>query len=58
MRVHRVSAPELGELLSIFPLTVAVQRVALEAARTLGTDPDAFGRDDPRRAAAWGAVAL
>ena len=58
VRVHRVEATALGELLSVFPLTVAVQRVALDCAEALGTDPDAFGRDDPRRAAAWGAVTL
>jgi len=45
--VTRVTARELGELLSIFPLTVAVQRIALEAAETLGVDPDSFGLDLP-----------
>jgi glutamine---fructose-6-phosphate transaminase (isomerizing) len=39
----------LGELLSIFPLTVAVQRIALEAAEVLGVNPDTFGRDRPDR---------
>src|SRR6266516_6734944 len=34
--VTRVADDRLGELLSIFPLTVAVQRIALEAAETLG----------------------
>lgn len=53
VRVHHVSAPELGEALSIFPLTVAVQRIALECAEALGTDPDAFGYDVPGREAAW-----
>ena len=53
VRVHRVAAPELGEALSIFPLTVAVQRIALECAEALGTDPDAFGYDVPGREAAW-----
>jgi glucosamine--fructose-6-phosphate aminotransferase (isomerizing) len=57
-RVHRVSAPDLGEPLSVFPLTVAVQRIALEAAETLGTDPDAFGYDVPGRKEAWEAVDL
>jgi glutamine---fructose-6-phosphate transaminase (isomerizing) len=33
--------------LSIFPLTVAVQRIALEAAETLGVNPDTFGLDRP-----------
>jgi glucosamine--fructose-6-phosphate aminotransferase (isomerizing) len=58
VRVHRVTAPELGEPLSIFPLTVAVQRIALECAEALGTDPDAFGYDVPGRQAAWEAVEL
>ena len=57
-RVHRVGARELGEPLSVFPLTVAVQRIALEAAEALGTDPDAFGYDVPGREAAWEAVNL
>jgi glucosamine--fructose-6-phosphate aminotransferase (isomerizing) len=52
--VHRFSSPaELGEPLSIFPLTVVVQRIALELAERLGTDPDAFGYDVPGREAAW-----
>jgi len=42
-RVYRVTAAELGESLSIFPLTVAVQRIALDFARQLGTDPDEVG---------------
>jgi glucosamine--fructose-6-phosphate aminotransferase (isomerizing) len=57
-RVHRISSPDLGEPLSVFPLTVAVQRIALEAAETLGTDPDAFGYDVPGRKEAWEAVDL
>jgi glutamine---fructose-6-phosphate transaminase (isomerizing) len=39
-RVYRFAAPELGEPLSIFPLTATVQRIALELAVRLGTDPD------------------
>jgi glucosamine--fructose-6-phosphate aminotransferase (isomerizing) len=39
-RVYRLAAPELGEALSVFPLTVAVQRIALDFAVQLGTDPD------------------
>ena len=39
-RVYRFAAPELGEPLSIFPLTVVVQRIALDFAVRLGTDPD------------------
>ena len=38
--VYRFSATELGEPLSIFPLTVTIQRIALEFALELGTDPD------------------
>jgi glucosamine--fructose-6-phosphate aminotransferase (isomerizing) len=45
--VTRVTEDRLGELLSIFPLTVAVQRIALEAAETLGVNPDTFGLDRP-----------
>lgn len=45
--VTRVAGDRLGELLSIFPLTVAVQRIALEAAETLGVNPDTFGLDRP-----------
>jgi glucosamine--fructose-6-phosphate aminotransferase (isomerizing) len=55
--VTRVTDHELGELLSIFPLTVAVQRIALEAAEILGTNPDSFGRDVPGRDA-WQRVEL
>jgi len=51
-RVHRFAATELGAPLSIFPLTVVVQRIALELALARRTDPD--------RAAppAWRAVEL
>jgi glutamine---fructose-6-phosphate transaminase (isomerizing) len=49
--VTRIAHPGLGELLSVFPLTVAVQRIALEAAEILGTNPDSFGRDVPGREA-------
>ena len=45
--VTSVVHPEPGELLSIFPLTATVQRIALEAAETLGVDPDSFGLDLP-----------
>jgi glutamine---fructose-6-phosphate transaminase (isomerizing) len=57
-RVHVVSEAALGEPLSIFPLTVAVQRIALELAEQLGADPDAFGYDVPGRREAWTALAL
>jgi hypothetical protein len=43
--VTRILHDEMGELPSTLPLTVAVQRIALEAAETLGTNPDTFGRD-------------
>ena len=41
-RVYRFAAgaPDLGEALSVFPLTVVVQRIALDFATELGTDPD------------------
>jgi glucosamine--fructose-6-phosphate aminotransferase (isomerizing) len=53
----RVRETGLGEALSIFPLTVAVQRIALQAAEALGTNPDSFGRDVPARAH-WAEVGL
>lgn len=56
--VHRIVARDLGEPLSIFPLTVAVQRIALEAAEALGSDPDAFGYDVPGRRAIWERLTL
>ena len=52
------SEPELGEALSVFPLTVIVQRIALELAEQLGTDPDAFGYDVPGRKEAWTTLTL
>lgn len=55
--VTRIAHQGLGEFLSIFPLTVAVQRIALEAAETLGVNPDTFGRDRPGRQA-WDRVEL
>jgi glutamine---fructose-6-phosphate transaminase (isomerizing) len=57
-RVHRFAETSLGEPLSIFPLTVLVQRIALELAEALGTDPDAFGYDVPGRREAWTALTL
>jgi glucosamine--fructose-6-phosphate aminotransferase (isomerizing) len=39
-RVYRFAARELGEPLSVFPLTVTVQRIALDFAVALRTDPD------------------
>jgi glucosamine--fructose-6-phosphate aminotransferase (isomerizing) len=55
--VTRVAYPELGELLSIFPLTVTVQRIALEAAETVGANPDSFGLDQPGHEA-WDRIEL
>jgi glutamine---fructose-6-phosphate transaminase (isomerizing) len=51
-RVHRFAALGLGEPLSIFPLTVAVQRIALDFALQLGTDPDNVSSPE------WDAVEL
>jgi glucosamine--fructose-6-phosphate aminotransferase (isomerizing) len=45
--VHRISDRTLPEPLSIFPLIAAVQRIALELAEALGTDPDTFGAELP-----------
>jgi glucosamine--fructose-6-phosphate aminotransferase (isomerizing) len=56
--VVRVLEAGLGEPLSIFPLTVAVQRIALECAKALGSDPCAFGYDVPGRREAWQPVGL
>ena len=55
--VKRISAPGNGEPLSIFPLTVAAQRIALELAEKLGTDPDTFGREIPGREP-WAGIPL
>jgi glucosamine--fructose-6-phosphate aminotransferase (isomerizing) len=56
--IHRFSRPDLGEPLSIFPLIVIVQKIAAEAAETLGTDPDAFGREVPGREEGWSTIRL
>lgn len=56
--VYEFSRPDLGEALSIFPLTVVVQKIAVEGAETLGTNPDRFGRDLPGRDEAWSAIRL
>jgi glutamine---fructose-6-phosphate transaminase (isomerizing) len=58
VRVHRIVERGIGEPLSVFPLTVHVQRIALELAEGLGTNPDTFGFDVPGRKEAWGAVEL
>ena len=49
-RVVRIAERDLGETLSIFPLTVWVQRIALELAEARGVSPDRFRyEEDPRR---------
>jgi glucosamine--fructose-6-phosphate aminotransferase (isomerizing) len=48
-----IAADAPNELLSVFPLTATVQKIALETAETLGTNPDSFGRDVPARARRW-----
>jgi glucosamine--fructose-6-phosphate aminotransferase (isomerizing) len=57
-RVHRFRREALGEALSVFALTTIVQRIALEAAERLGTDPDTFGKDLPGRGEVWATVPL
>jgi glucosamine--fructose-6-phosphate aminotransferase (isomerizing) len=57
-RVHMLSETGLPEPLSIFPLTVCVQRIALELAKQVGSDPDVFGYDVPGRKEAWTALTL
>jgi glucosamine--fructose-6-phosphate aminotransferase (isomerizing) len=56
--VLRLRESELGEPLSVFPLTAWVQRVALDCAQAVGSDPCAFGFDVPGRRQAWGAIPL
>jgi glucosamine--fructose-6-phosphate aminotransferase (isomerizing) len=49
-RVVRIAERELGEALSVFALTVWVQRIALELAQARGVSPDRFRyEEDPRR---------
>ena len=57
-RVHVLSETTLPEPLSIFPLTVLAQRIALELAEQVGSDPDVFGYDVPGRKEAWTALTL
>lgn len=53
-RVLRFSERGIGEMLSVFPLTVVVQRIALELAEARGVSPDRFRYDeDPRREAVF-----
>jgi glucosamine--fructose-6-phosphate aminotransferase (isomerizing) len=58
VRVETIREQSLGEPLSIFPLTAAVQRIALESALAVGSDPDAFGFDVPGRQEAWEPIEL
>ena len=47
-RVVRIAERDLGEALSVFPLTVWVQRIALELAEARGVSPDRFRyEEDP-----------
>ena len=49
-KVVRLRERDLGEPLSVFPLTVWVQRIALELAEARGVSPDRFRYEqDPRR---------
>ena len=56
--VHRIIERGLSEQLSIFPLTVGVQRIALDCALAVGSNPDSFGRDRPGHDEAWGLLDL
>jgi glutamine---fructose-6-phosphate transaminase (isomerizing) len=56
--VYEFARPALGPDLSVFPLTVIVQKIAAESAETLGTNADSFGRDLPGRDAAWSKLKL
>jgi len=57
-QIHRFRREALGEALSVFALTTIVQRIALEAAERLGTDPDTFGKDLPGLGEVWATVPL
>jgi glucosamine--fructose-6-phosphate aminotransferase (isomerizing) len=49
-RVVRIAERDLGEPLSVFALTVWVQRIALELSQARGVSPDRFRyEEDPRR---------
>lgn len=56
--VRQFSRNDLGEALSIFALTVVVQKIAVESAEALGTNPDSFGKNLPGRAEAWSQIRL
>jgi glucosamine--fructose-6-phosphate aminotransferase (isomerizing) len=53
-----IAADAPNELLSVFPLTAVVQKIALETAERLGTNPDSFGRDVPAREHALDGISL
>ncbi len=56
-RVVRFAERELGEALSVFPLTEVVQRIALELSEARGVSPDRFRyEEDERREAAFEAL--
>ena len=56
-RVVRFAERDLGEPLSVFPLTVVVQRIAVELAEARGVSPDRFRyEEDPAREAAFEGV--
>ena len=56
-QVVRFAERDAGEPLSVFPLTVVVQRIALELSEARGVSPDRFRfEEDPRRRAAFEAV--
>lgn len=56
-KVVRFPQRDLGEALSVFPLTVVVQRIALELSEARGVSPDRFRYEqDPRREAAFEAL--
>ena len=56
-RVARFAERNLSEALSVFPLTVVVQRIAVELAEARGVSPDRFRyEEDPRREAAFEAL--
>jgi glucosamine--fructose-6-phosphate aminotransferase (isomerizing) len=56
-KVVRFEQRELGEALSVFPLTVVVQRIAVELSEARGVSPDHFRyEEDPKREAAFEGV--
>jgi glutamine---fructose-6-phosphate transaminase (isomerizing) len=56
-QVARFPQRELGEALSVFPLTVVVQRIALDLSEARGVSPDRFRyEEDERREAAFEAL--